>query len=71
MENKMCILKEISVEDIKNFVEVNIWHVVDVAKFGKERDHEGYDFWVKIIAMNGVLILKQLTNNMFPTPKLG
>lgn len=60
-------MKEISVEDIKKFVEVDIWHVVDGAKFGKERDQEGVDSWVKVIAMNGVFILKQLTNNMFST----
>lgn len=67
----LCILKDISIEGIKKLVEVDIWHVVDGAKFGKERVQEGFDSWVKIIAMNGVFILKQLMNNMFPTPKLG
>ena len=67
----LCILKDISIEGIKKLVEVDIWHVVDGAKFGKERDQEGFDSWVKIIAVNGVFILKQLMNNMFPTPKLG
>lgn len=70
-KNKLCILKDISIEDIKKFVEVDMWHVVDGAQFGKERDQEGFKSWVKIIAMNGVFILKQLMNKMFPTPKLG